>query len=214
MRLLPVLLCTVGGWIVPVAKADITHVDSQSGFYVNLHELTDAVQVTATLTNGAKYFVNTGSGNHPGFAFNLAGPAITAANISGISAPWTTSSFSSGPVVTNGPSMGTFDYFFTNPGNGANAKNSGPLVFTVNRTGITAADFDGNDMGNLFAADIMIGAGQTRLSAMSFGADTGLPAIGTPAISHVPEPSSIVLLLIVLTASCVLATKRANTSRS
>ena len=87
-------------------------------------------------------------------------------------------------------------------------------MFTVNRTGITAADFDGNDMGNLFAADIMIGAGQTRLSAISFAADTGLPAIGTPAVAHVPEPSSIVLLLIVLTASCVLANERANTSRS
>jgi hypothetical protein len=83
-----------------------------------------AVQVTVSLTSG-DLFANTGSGNHPGFGFNINGdPAV---NITPVSGNFTVGS---GSVATNGPSYGSFDYFLSAPGNGTNAKVSS-LVFDV-----------------------------------------------------------------------------------
>jgi hypothetical protein len=169
------------------AKADSLFTGSQAGqccFDVNLHQVdANNMQVTVSLTNGAQYFVATGSGNHPGFAFNLAGdPTISVASIS---SPWTLSSFNASSVNTNGPSMGSFDYFINNPGPGASQHNDGPLVFTIyNAAGINYSDFVANSDGYYFAADIMNAAGRTGMSGIS---DPG-------TTSSVPEPSSIALL--------------------
>ncbi|QHS51447.1 PEP-CTERM sorting domain-containing protein [Edaphobacter sp. 12200R-103] len=169
------------------AKADSLFTGSQAGqccFDVNLHQVdANNMQVTVSLTNGAQYFVASGSGNHPGFAFNLANdPSIS---IASISSPWTLSSFNASSVNTNGPSMGSFDYFINNPGPGASQHNDGPLVFTIySAAGINYSDFVANSNGYYFAADIMNAAGQTGLSGIS---DPG-------TTSSVPEPSSIALL--------------------
>lgn len=169
------------------AKADSLFVGSQAGtccFDVNLHQVNSTdMQVTVSLTNGAQYFVSSGGGNHPGFAFNLSGaPTIS---ISGLSSPWNSGNVNLTPVNTNGPALGTFNYFIDNPGNGANAKNDGPLVFTVsNALGISYSDFVANSNGYYFAADIMNSAG-----------NTGESGINTPGtMTPVPEPSSLILL--------------------
>jgi hypothetical protein len=87
---------------------------------------------------------------------------------------------------TNGPSLGTFDYFIDNPGPGASKHNDGPLVFNIfDGSGITYSDFIANSSGYYFAADIMNAAGQTGMSGIN------TPGSSTPAV---PEPSSIALL--------------------
>ena len=170
-----------------VVKADTLFTGSQTGlccFDVNLHQVdSNNMQVTVSLTDGAQYFVSTGAGNHPGFAFNLAGdPTISVTSISG---PWTLSDVHLSSVATNGPSLGTFDYFIDNPGPGASKHNDGPLVFNIfDSTGISYSDFIANSNGYYFAADIMNAAGQTGMSGIN---DPGT----TPAV---PEPSSIALL--------------------
>lgn len=169
------------------AKADSLFVGSQTGmccFDVNLHQVdANDMQVTVSLTDGALKFINSGGGNHPGFAFNLDNaPTIS---ISGLSSPWTAGDVHLSPVSTNGPALGTFDYFIDNPGNGGNANNAGPLVFTITNTlGIDYNDFVANGAGYFFAADIMNSQG-----------NTGMSGINTPGtVSPVPEPSSLILL--------------------
>src|SRR5262245_14206757 len=118
----------------PAAKADLLFVGSQAGklaFNVNLHQVSSTdVLLTAILTEGAVSFVNTGSGQHPGFAFNVNGGGISVSNIS---SPWTSSGVHLSSVLTDGPYLGTFDYFIDNPGHGASAHNAGPLSFVVTR---------------------------------------------------------------------------------
>lgn len=166
---------------IPAAKADMLFVGSQAGlccFNVDLHEVSSTeILVTATLTGGAQWFVDTGSGQHPGFAFNISGdPAVT---ISNIDAPWTSSDVNLTAVSTGGPSLGTFDYFIDNPGPGASAANAGPLSFDVSlASGLTVNDFVANSSGYFFVADIMNAAGATGLS--------GIDTRGVP----VPEPVS------------------------
>lgn len=169
------------------AKADSLFVGSQAGkccYDVNLHQVdANDMQVTVTLTNGAQYFVASGAGNHPGFAFNLAGtPTIS---VTSINMPWTLSDVNLSPVNTNGPSLGSFDYWIDNPGTGASLMNPGPLVFTVySAAGISYSDFIANSSGFYFSADIMDASGATGNSGIS---DPG-------TTSSVPEPSSIALL--------------------
>lgn len=169
------------------ARADSLFVGSQAGmccFNVNLSQLdANDMQVTVSLTDGAQYFVNSGSGNHPGFAFNLLNaPTIS---ISGLSSPWVSGDVHLTSTGTNGPALGTFDYFFDNPGSGSSAHNDGPLVFTINdASGISYSDFVANSNGYYFAADIMNSAGRTGESGIS---DPG-------TMSAVPEPSSLILL--------------------
>lgn len=168
------------------ARADELFVGSQTGlccFNVDLDQISSTeMQVTVTLTDGAQYFVNTGSGNHPGFAFSLSGdPTIS---ISGLSSPWTAGDVNLTSTGTNGPSLGTFDYFITNPGNGASAHNAGPLVFDItDLSGISYSSFIANSSGYYFAADIMDASGATG--------ESGINAAPT---SPVPEPSSLLLL--------------------
>lgn len=170
------------------AKADTIFTGSQAGlccFDVSLHQVDSTnMQVTVSLTTGAQYFVATGSGNHPGFAFNLAGdPTVSVTSISG---PWTLSDVHLSSIGTNGPSLGTFDYFIDNPGPGGSKHNAGPLVFNIfDTTGITYSDFIANSSGFYFAADIMNSAGQTGMSGIN------TPGSSTPAV---PEPGSITLL--------------------
>ncbi len=175
------------------ARADTLFVGSQTGaccFNVDLHQVdANNMQVTVTLTNGAQYFVDTGSGNHPGFAFSLAGDPTIA--ISALSSPWTMSDVHLTSVTTNGPALGTFDYFIDNPGPGASAHNGGPLSFNIfDASGISFNSFIANSDGYNFAADIQGNDGGTGMSAIS--------AVGTvtqqgpgPAV---PEPASLLLL--------------------
>jgi hypothetical protein len=167
--------------LAPAAHAAITF-NSDAGFCcfsVTLTQ-TDAndVFVNVALTGGATLFANTGNGtNHPGFAFNLAGAAITGANIV---TPVNLDTFHVGPDVTSGPDFGTFGYFFDIPGTGTSGNDAGPLQFTVHRTGILQSDFITNAAGYRFEADILAAQGGTGESAVT----------GTP----VPEPISLSLV--------------------
>jgi hypothetical protein len=172
--------------LTPAAHA--TTINSTDGFCcfsVTLNQTdADDVFVSVALTNGATLFANTGNGtNHPGFAFNLAG-AITATNIV---SPTDLSTFHIGPDATNGPSFGTFDYFFDIPGNGTSGNDAGPLTFTVHRsTGVLISDFGANSDGFSFAADIC--------EATTSDSCTGMSAIsGTPS-TPTPEPVSLSLV--------------------
>ena len=163
------------------ARADTLYVGSQASgccFNVDLNQVDPTgVEVTVTLTDGAQYFVDTGSGQHPGFAFNIVGdPTVT---ISNLSAPWVASDVHMAAVTTGGPGMGTFDYYIDNPGHGASAHNAAPLTFYVtSSSGVSINDFVANAAGYLFVADIMDGTGNTGLSG----------------IGAVPEPGPAVLL--------------------
>ena len=178
---------------LPPAKADVLYVGSQDGeccFNVALTQITSTeVQVEVTVTDGALYFVDTGSGQHPGFGFNITGdPSIT---ISGLSSPWTSTDAHTTSVTTGGPSLGTFDYFIDNPGPGSSKHNGGPLIFDVSVSSGTLSvnDFTDNASGYYFVSDI-------------YGSDgnTGLSGINVPGTSTVPEPSSLLWLLPALAA--------------
>ena len=181
------LSCLVA--LTPSAKAD-TIFNSNVGFCcfsVTLHQNVgdlDDIFVTVALTGGATSFANTGNGtNHPGFAFNLAGSAITAANIT---ASNNLGAFHVGPDVTSGPDQGTFGYFFDIPGSGSGAP--GPLTFTLHRTGILPSDFIANAAGFLFAADVCA-------AVVGDAACTGEGGVtGTGTTSTVPEPVSLSLV--------------------
>ncbi len=180
------LALIVTGMTASVAKADQLFIGSQAGkccFNVDLNQLSSTeMEVTVTLTDGASYFVSTGSNNHPGFAFNLDGdPTIS---ISNISSPWDSGDIHLNTFTTNGPALGTFDYYISNPGNGSNAHNDGPLVFDItDAAGISYSSFVANSNGYYFVADIQDASGST-----------GLSAINTAPTAATPEPSSLLLL--------------------
>lgn len=167
---------------------------SQAGlccFNVTLDQVSPTeISVRVDLAGGAQYFVHTGNGdNHPGFAMFLAGPPFPPypgnLTVQNISLPWTLTSVSYDPVTTNGPAMGTFNFDITNPGNGANAHNAGPLVFDlIDPDGFSFANFGRNDLGFYFEADIRDAAGVTGTSGISNG----------PPPPPVPEPSMLLLL--------------------
>ena len=188
--LAPGLLLIVVSLTIPPARADLLFVGSQAGeccFEVDLHQVSSTdVKVTVTLTSGATYFVDTGSGQHPGFAFNLKGdPGVS---ISNLSSPWNSSDVHLGTVTTGGHGLGKFDYFIDNPGPGSSAHNSGPLSFDVTlASGISLADFIANSDGYYFVADIADASG-----------DTGLSGISAKPISDAPEPMSACFLLGIL----------------
>lgn len=168
--------------VAPAARANLIF-DSTAGFCcfeVNLQQ-TDAnnVFVNVSLTGGATLFASTGSPyptNHPGFGFNLAGAAITSANIV---SPVNLDTFHIGSDTTS-PDFGTFAYYFDIPGSGISAADAGPLQFTVSRaSGVLVTDFTANTAGYLFVADILNAAGGTGLSAIN---------------TVVPEPMSVALV--------------------
>ena len=168
------------------ARADEIFSNSPSGdgeccFNVDLHSVSGTeMQVTVTLLDGATYFANTGSGNHPGFAFNLSGdPSVTLSGYDTIN--WTGSA---SPVTTNGPSEGTFDYQFNvKNGNGTSGKVTDLTFDVTDPSGISFADFTTDSDGNYFAADFLGSNGKT-----------GLGWINAPGTVVTPEPSSLLLL--------------------
>ncbi len=172
--------------LVPSAKADLVFgsTNGKCCFSVDLKQVNaNDVLVSVTLTGGATYFANTGSGsNHPGFGFNLANP-ITASNIQNPSS--TLSTFHVGPISTD-PNFGSFQYFFDIPGSGTSGKDAGPLTFDVVLTGIKLSDFTKNAAGYYFVADIQDATGATGLSAINTDPTT--------TGSQVPEPASLMLL--------------------
>lgn len=173
------LSCLVA--LTPAARADMIFNSSQGFccFSVNLHQAgVDDIFVTVSLTDGATVFANTGNTNHPGFAFNLAGTAITAANIVD---PVNLSTFHVGPVVTSGPDFGTFGYYFDIPGNGISANDTGPLTFTIHRSNILFSDFTANAAGYYFAADVCN-------PSVDAAACTGESGINTAPNPTIPEP--------------------------
>jgi hypothetical protein len=184
----------VAGLTATAAKADtMTFVGSQAGiccFNVVLTTVDSThMDVEVDLTSGAQAFASTGAGNHPGFAFNLDNDPII--SITNISSPWTLSDVSLTPTGTNGPNLGTFDYFLTNPGTGTDLSNAGPLTFEItDLSGISFGSFVGNDQGFLFAADIQ-GQGGPKSAATGESAISGA---GTINPSPVPEPSSLALM--------------------
>jgi len=168
------------------------------------------VDVLVTLNTG-NGFIDTGSGQHPDFAWSLTGnPALTlGGNLTivddGSGGAW---AWSLGGSVTTSDNLGTFMYFLSCSGTavspqiscgpGASTPNPGPLEFRINVAGITPAWFiasasnDPNDVHALFAADIFNGQaggnGQTGL----------VWTLGTPGTPQqfqaTPEPATMFLL--------------------
>lgn len=172
------------------AKASpITFSDSTLGtccFNVSVTQInSDEIQLSVNLVDGAKSFVGSGNGtNHPGFAFNLAsgvGPISISFPAGSI---WTGESLLKNDD-SNGPSFGTFEYYFDNPKPGSN--DPGPIVFDITSTGgISYLDLIANSDGNFFAADVQSANGATGEAAIDCGPTT--------TITPTPEPSSLILL--------------------
>lgn len=186
--------------VAALACAGVSHADTietftgvsgnslECCFNVTLDQISSTeVGVTVTLTDGATYFVDTGSGQHPGFAFSIENdPTISITNLS---SPWTTSEIHYSSVTTGGPSLGTFDYYIDNPGNGASKHNGGPLTFDVSVSSgtLSLSDFIADpSTGYYFVADILGSDGGTGLA--------GIKTAGTVTGSPVPEPSSLALM--------------------
>lgn len=164
------LAVVVGLGMAPAARANLVYnsTDGFCCFSVDLQQTSATdVLVSVSLTGGATLFANTGNPfptNHPGFGFNLAGAAITSANIL---TPVNLSTFHVGSGTTS-PDFGTFAYYFDIPGNGTSGNVAGPLTFTVSRaSGVALTDFNANAAGYLFVADILNAQGGTGLSAVS-----------------------------------------------
>ncbi len=141
--------------------------------------------------NPATAFVNTGSNNHPGFAFNLASGLNPIFSLPSDS-PWKVAddSVTAGPFTTKGPRYGDFGYYIDNPGTGASSGTSGPLIFDISSSsGISYQDLITNKDGYYFVADIL------NPTTPINGSTTGLAALnGTPTLTTTPEPPSLLLL--------------------
>jgi PEP-CTERM motif-containing protein len=186
--------------LVPHAKADLMFSldQNQCCGTVNLHSLSSTmVEVTVTLGSG-DLFAATGSGQHPGFAFNITGdPLIDITNI----ATNNSNLFTVGNtnVATNGPAFGTFDYTLNAPGNGTNA-GVNKLDFDVARHAggnLTLTDFTSNSAGYLFVADFLAGGRTAESGSLGPGGQ----------VAAVPEPTSMALLATVV-AGCLLSLRR------
>jgi hypothetical protein len=155
------------------------------------------VDVTVTLNPGIG-FVDTGSappGNHPDFAFTLAGSpvALSISVLQNGGDGWTVYDRQSSPV-TMSDNYGTYEvglYCNGSPacGPGASHPNYGPVKFRVNSTGILESSFVANANGTIFVADIINGAPNGN------GA-TGLVRATAQdrTITAVPEPASLTLV--------------------
>jgi hypothetical protein len=183
-------LCIVGllSFAVAAKASPISFPDSTLGtccFNVDVTQISNTeIQLQVNLVDDAESFVHSGNGtNHPGFAFNLT-PGFNPVSISfPVGSLWTGESLGTNDG-TNGPSFGTFEYFFNNPGHGSG--DAGPLVFdiTSSSSDISALNLVANSDGNYFAADIQNSNGATGEAALNAG----------PSTPPVPEPSSILLL--------------------
>lgn len=168
------------------------------------------VDVLVTLNPG-NGFVDTGSGNHPDFAWSLAGnPALTlGVNLTIINDGnpgnwvWTLG----GPVVTS-DNLGSFMYFLScsgaagpgqdRCGNGASNPNPGPLQFRISVPGITPASFipsQGGGVQTLFVADIINGqAGGNGQTGLVWTDGGSLPCDLRTCSIPTPEPATLVML--------------------
>ena len=191
----------VAGLTATSAKADtMTFIGSQAGICCfNVVLTTDDsthMDVEVDLTSGAQAFASTGSGNHPGFAFNLDhDPTIS---ISNLSSPWAMSDVHLHLHRNQRPQPRHIRLFlFDNPGNGTSQNNGGPLTFEItDASGISFASFVANNSGYLFAADIQ---GATNPKLDDRGSNTGESGIDGCAKNYittdpVPEPSSLALM--------------------
>jgi hypothetical protein len=177
------LLCTTAAKASP-----ITFPTSTLGtccFNVDVTQISSTeIQLQVNLVDGAESFVHSGNGtNHPGFAFNLT-PGFNPISISfPAGSLWTGETLGTN-AATNGPSFGTFEYFFNNYGHGSG--DTGPLVFdiTSSSSDISYLNLVANSAGNYFAADLQNAAGATGEGALDMG----------PSTPTVPEPSSLLLL--------------------
>src|SRR3974390_2574088 len=114
----------------------------------------DSVQVTVTLSDATK-FAKTG-GPHTTFAFDLATANLPASDFSicpsgtCTASQWASSMGGSFDAGT----YGTFDYHIDLSSSGASGDVTGPLVFDITTSGITAASFINSSSGYRFAADV------------------------------------------------------------
>jgi len=198
-----------------LAKADLLFTGSQANVLLHSVSPTD-VQITVSLIGGATAFLNTGQGaNHLGFAFNLAGPPITSANILNSTNLGT---FHSGPLVTKGSALGAFEYYFDNLGNGGSAHNAGPITFDIVRlSGVALTDFLANGSGFYFTANTNVSTGKSGIGSMpttiSIGG-TGVTYAPTTSVvtAQVPEPATILLLGAVFIGILAVSRARLNAS--
>jgi len=139
------------------------------------------ITVTVDLSESGAKFVNTGKGNALALDFDIAGLTSTAINV-------ITTGFTAGGKDKS--NLGTFDLSVACSGCGPGASKplTGPLVFTVTKTGITDASFIAGSGGYFFASDIIGNNGKTG----SVGALDGVPV--HRSLAPVPEPASIALL--------------------
>lgn len=145
------------------------------------------VDVLVTLANLNIGFINTGSSNHPGFAWNLLGAPSLAGAVTIIQDggdPWTLTDVHSNPVGMS-DNLGTYEYALNcDCGPGGSHSNPGPLEFQISLTGITPDWFVANQNGTFFAADIIDKNLRGRPTGMVWATNPG----------PIPEPSSLVLL--------------------
>jgi len=155
---------TDGGFgIVPFGKVVLT----QDG---------TGVDFTVTLFNN-NLFIRTGAGDGMNFKFNGSGVVVGDINGTGLTA-------ATGNFNGDGTGMFHFGVYTTGQATGGGAGVPGPIAFTV--LSATIADLTAkNDLGYVFAADIILGAGQ--------GASTGKTGM-VDASSPVPIPPAVWLL--------------------
>jgi len=172
----------------------------------------NVVNVKVTLAAGYG-FVETGSNNHPAFAFNLAGlgspdPTLTVGgNLTiindGAGADWAWNIIQ--PFGPTSDGLGTFDYVLNcypgtatlaRCGPGGSNPNPGPLEFRITLAGITVNSFVGSSGGNIsafFAADIQGPDGLTTGLVWTGPCTSTLPGCGEQLL-QTPEPASLALL--------------------
>lgn len=180
------------------AKADLIfngNVGGGSGiccFEVDLSQVSSTeVLVTVTLDGGATYFIDSGSGNHPGFGFNIIGDPTTI-TIANLDSPWVSADAHVASTGTSG-GFGTFDYYIDNPGPGGSQHNGVPLSFDVtDASGLSVNNFVSNGT-NYFVADIGIGSntGLAGDSVCTSGCGGGGGGGGGDPVA--PEPASMLL---------------------
>jgi hypothetical protein len=142
----------------------------------------NTVLVSVNLASGEN-FAGSGGGNANALDFNL-NPATPAPTINVF-----TTGFAIGPAPDSTP-YGSFQYSVTctTCQGGQSGNPTGPLLFTVTRTGLTLSSFVAQAGGYFFASDIVAGNGKTGTVA----ADGATGTVQT--LSDVPEPITMSLV--------------------